>query len=133
MDNKSGLSNYRAISVLSWFSEIFERIMYNQLYQYLTEKKLSILSNLASRRDIRLNMLSCNWLIKFLNLFNMINIPSVFFIDLSKAFDTVSHSILLKKLELYGLTDRNHSWFKNYLSNRKQFIQINKEVLYKKE
>ena len=46
-------------------------------------------------------------------------------IDLSKAFDTVDHSILLKKLKLYGATDRNHSWFKNYLSNRKQFIQIN--------
>ena len=49
------------------------------------------------------------------------------FIDLSKAFDTVDHSILLKKLELYGVTDRNHSWFKNYLLNRKQFIQINEE------
>ena len=31
----------------------------------------------------------------------------------------------LKKLDLYGVTDRNHSWFKTYLSNRKQFIQIN--------
>ena len=49
------------------------------------------------------------------------------FIDLSKAFDTVDHSILLKKPELYGGTDRNHSRFKNYLSNRKQFIQINDE------
>ena len=49
------------------------------------------------------------------------------FIDLSKAFDTVDHSILLKKLELYGVTDRNHSLFKNYLSRRKQYIQINNE------
>ena len=35
--------------------------------------------------------------------------------------------MLLKKLELYAITDRNHSWFKNCLSNRKQFIQINDE------
>ena len=49
------------------------------------------------------------------------------FFDLYKAFDKVDHSILLKKLELYGVTDRNHSWFKNYLSNRKQFVQINNE------
>ena len=49
------------------------------------------------------------------------------FIDLSKAFDTVDRLILLKKLELYGVSDQNYSWFKNYLSNRKQFIQINDE------
>ena len=46
------------------------------------------------------------------------------FIDLSKAFDTVDHSLLLKKLELYGITDRNYAWIKSYLSNRLQDIQI---------
>ena len=50
------------------------------------------------------------------------------FIDLSKAFDTVDHSILLKKIELYGITDRNYAWIKSYLSNRLQYIQINKIV-----
>ena len=46
------------------------------------------------------------------------------FIDLSKAFDIVDHSILLKKLELYGITERNYAWIKSYLSNRLQYIQI---------
>ena len=46
------------------------------------------------------------------------------FIDLSKAFDTVGHSILLKKLKLWGITDTNQEWFKSHLSNRRQFIQI---------
>ena len=44
------------------------------------------------------------------------------FIDLSKAFDTVDHKILTKKLELYGIKGCNLRWFKSYLSNRKQFI-----------
>ena len=46
------------------------------------------------------------------------------FIGLPKAFDTVYHSILLRKLELYGITDRNYACIKSYLSNRLQCIQI---------
>ena len=46
------------------------------------------------------------------------------FIDLSKAFDIVDHSILLKKLKFYGITDKNLAWFESYLSNRKQYIEI---------
>ena len=46
------------------------------------------------------------------------------FIDLPKAFDTVDHSILLKKLKLFGVTDKNLAWFQSYLSNRKQYIEI---------
>ena len=42
--------------------------------------------------------------------------------DLPKAFDVISHDILLKKLEYYGLRGMSNVWFRNYLSNRKQFV-----------
>ena len=46
------------------------------------------------------------------------------FIDLSKAFDNIDHNILLKKIEIFGISGMHLQWFRNYLSNRKQYIQI---------
>ncbi len=47
------------------------------------------------------------------------------FCDLRKAFDTVNHEILLKKMHKMGIRDKELDWFKNYLSNRKQFVYLN--------
>ena len=46
------------------------------------------------------------------------------FVDLSKAFDTVDHQIVLKKLEYYDNAGNNLRWLENYLKNRKQFISF---------
>ena len=52
------------------------------------------------------------------------NIPLNIYLDLSKAFDTINHQILLEKLAYYGVHGKSLDLFKSYLSNRKQFVEI---------
>ena len=61
----------------------------------------------------------------FVKLLDSGNLACGIFGDLQKAFDTVDHQILLKKLEHYGIIGRANDWFNSYLSNRQQFVSIN--------
>ena len=51
-------------------------------------------------------------------------------LDISKAFNTIDHNILLSKLDKYGIRGNMLNWFMNYLSNRYKFASMNNTSLY---
>ena len=123
-DNSSNISNYRPISVLPCFSKMLERIMYNRLQKYLKDQNILYNKQFGFRTGHSTEHAIAQLVDQIYEAFEKNEYTLGVFIDLSKAFDTVDHSILIRKLELYGITDRNYAWIKSYLSYRLQYIQI---------
>ena len=123
-DLKTDPNNYRPISDLSVVSKLIERVVFNQLYEYLNNNKLLTESQSGFRpmfsTETALLEATNEWLWNIDN--NLLN--GVIFLDLKKAFDTMDHAILLGKLKLYGVSSQSLNWFRSYLSDRKQLTFI---------
>lgn len=123
--NKDDRGNYRPISVISVVAKIFEKLVYKQLKSFMTINGILVeqQSGFRSQHSTETTLLSSTneWL------YNMDKglFTGVLFLDLKKAFDTVDHTILLAKLEKYGIQGNSLGWFKSYLKDRKQICSIN--------
>jgi hypothetical protein len=123
--NNMDCDNYRPISLLSSISKILEKIVAEKLVQHLTSNNLLYVHQYGflPKKSTEHNLLHVlNYISQALNDGNYcIGV----FIDLKKAFDVCSHPILLKKLEKMGVRGIALEWFKNYLSGRSQYVDLN--------
>ena len=120
------MSNYRPISVLPCFSKILERIMYNRLYNHLRENNILYNKQFGFQKNTSADHAILELVNELRQSFDENKFTVGVFIDLSKAFDTIDHKILLHKLKHYGINGNILKWFSNYLSNRQQYIQYDK-------
>ncbi len=116
-DYETVFTNYRPISLLPAISKIFEKVLFKQLCEYFTDKKLFYNAqyglfaalDLVDRIMIEMNEMN-----------TQVNI----FLDILKAFDTLDHTILLEKLD-YRINATAHKLMESYITNRKQYVEIN--------
>ena len=123
--NSPDVNNLRPISLLPVQIKMLEKIVHKRLLEHL--ELYDLLDN--KQGGFRPNHSTIDTIVRFTeNLYKNLNSGQAtvaVYIDLRKAFDTVNHDILIKKLALLGIRGSNLDWFENYLQNRSQYTFAN--------
>ena len=120
------LKNYRPVSNLPAISKLLERVVLDQLNQHLSENDLHCSVQSGYRPHHSCETLLVTMSDDIIREIQADNIVIVVLLDLSAAFDTIDHSILLQKLhDDYNITDEAHKWFKSYLDGRYFSVKVN--------
>ena len=119
------LSNYRPISLLPSLSKVYEKVMYKRLYNFLETHNILYQSQYGFRKKHSTIHAVTEFVSNTTQALDNKQSTIAVFLDLSKAFDTIDHNILLTKLKFYGIRGIAHKWFTSYLSNTKQYVHYN--------
>ena len=121
LDNTSK-ENYRPINTLLNFTKLFESILFTQLNRYMQNKFWKYLTGFRKNNNTQNSLLRMveSWKVRLNNGSKV----GVIIMDLSKAFDSLNHKLLLTKLKAYGLDSNSVTFMKSYLTNRLQRCKI---------
>ena len=121
-DSTSVYTNYRPVSVLTCFSKVFEILMYDRLISFVIKHSLLYKYQFGFRKD-HSTIFAILSLVDFISkALEKGEYVIGIFLDFSKAFDTVNHNILFRKLENIGIRGVAYDWIFDYLRNRQQYV-----------
>ena len=130
-DENIDKTNYRPISILPSISKIFERLMFKQITTFVENKLSQYLCGFRKGYNTQHALLR---LIDKLNKsVDKTEKIGIFMMDLSKAFDCISHDLLIAKFNAYGFDKYSLKLIHSYLKGRKQRVKINSDFSTWKE
>lgn len=123
--DKQDIDNYRPISILPVVSKALEKVVVEQLTQHLEAEGLLHPMQFGFRANHSTETACCLLIETIKSKLDNGGVVGAIFLDLRKAFDTVSHPILMSKLTNYKLSVNILAWLRSYLSDRSQCVRIN--------
>ena len=117
-------SNYRPVSILPQFSKILEKVFHNRLMSIINDKQILNNSQFGFRKNMSTALAIIELVEEITTSIDEGKTTVGVFIDFKKAFDTVDHNILIKKLLHYGIRGLAKNWVCSYLENRRQYVCI---------
>ena len=125
IDNKLDITNYRPVCSLSQFSKIFEKIVYTRMVDFINKNNIFSETQYGFRKSKSTETALIDFTDYVHNgLTNKQNVGSIF-MDLSKAFDVMDHSILKTKLEHYGFRGKFLDYLMSFMKDREYFVYVN--------
>ena len=121
---KKNVKNYRPFSILPFMSKVVENFMHKRLYNYLVKNNILCKHQIALRAGLNTIDAVVEFLCIVYDCMNKNKAIITVFLDFSKAFDTVNHDILIKKIYQYGIRGNVSKWFQSYLSQRRSFVYM---------
>ena len=122
--DKRKIINYRPISLLPSISKILEKCVFNQVCLFLEKNNILNKNQYGFRKGMSTELATADCVNYISEEIDKGNHVVAAFIDLTKAFDTVVHEILFKKLFYYGMRGTELEWFKSYFSDRQESVKV---------